>query len=311
MTEKKCLNENEIADFDYIADLYESTGVKLPSNATTTIFVNDKNTNKELFRFIISNVPDKSSSIEIHRCGVYVIRDIFSDAKKGIYKTPQFWIYTYDGKGEILINENDFYPYSPIPRIDSLENYLALTRYHFGRPDHAVVIKNLPQLEDVLVIMPDDIWQKSPKLDKERDIGVVGWSSDGRYLWGGSYGQGQDSAVYFRININDKNKETLEVFPMPDDAIHHGPPRLNTGYIWYIYGPPWVGFYEMSEKIYDEWQKQGKKVHFYLYNLFTKKQILLEVFNDPTWFIKSNWLSDTELQYELPNGEKKIYTIQK
>ena len=87
---KKCLNENEIADFDYIADLYESTGVKLPSNATTTIFVNDKNTNKELFRFIISNVPDKSSSIEIHRCGVYVIRDIFSDAKKEFIRRLNF-----------------------------------------------------------------------------------------------------------------------------------------------------------------------------------------------------------------------------
>lgn len=309
LTHTPCLSEDEFADFDYDVDLYESTGVKLPINTTTRIYVKDKRTNEELFKFVIDNVPVNSPSLEIHKCGVYVIRDPFSDTKKGIYKKPQFWHYTYDGNGRILMNEKDFYPYSPIPRVAPSENYIALSQYYQGHPDQAVVIKNLKssQLEEVLVIKPDDIWQKIPQLNKERNIDVVGWSSDSKYLWGAS--QSQIDTAYFRININDKNKETLEVFPMPDDAVHHGPPRIDTGYIWYVYGAPWVGFYELGEEIYNEWQKQGKKEILFLYNLFTKEKIVLATVDDPRWVFSPRWLSDNELRYQILSGEIKIYEI--
>lgn len=306
-----CLSDNEIADFDYKAGLYDSTGVKLPSNATTTIFIKDKNTNEELFRFTITDVEINSPSLEIHKCGVYVMRNFDFDKKEGIHKRHELWRYTYDKKSEIILtNEVFFKIYGLSFLIDPSENYLTLTRYYQGHPDHAVVVKNLKtsQLEDVLIIRPDDIWQKLLQLRKERDVEAIGWSGDGKYLWGGSQQNLTDTA-YFRININDKNKETLEVFPMPEDAVHYGPPRVDIGYIWYIYGAPWVGFYEMGEKIYDEWQKEGKKEILYLYNLFTKEKITLAAADDPRWTFKPRWLSDNKLRYQIPSGETKIYEI--
>lgn len=307
-----CLADDEIADFDYNLAQYESTGVKLPDNATTTIFVKNKNTNEELFRFTINNVPVHSPSIEIHKCGVYVIRNFDLDEEKGFYKRKELWYYQYDGSKRMLIGnesrKNHLYSFSGF-RVDPSESFLALDRAYLGHSDHAVVIKKLKtsQLEDILTIKPDDIWQRYPQLNKERNIGVVGWSSDGKYFWGAS--QSQTDTTYFRININDKNKESLEVFVMPDDAVHHGPPRLDTGYIWYIYGPPWLGFYELQQEAYKEWKKAGNKKTLFLYNLFTKEKIKLVEVDDPSWNFMPRWLSDTELRYRILPGEIKIYKI--
>lgn len=30
---------------------------------------------------------------------------------------------------------------------------------------------------------------------------------------------------------------------------------------------------------------------------------------EPLWYFKPKWLSETELGYTLPNGEKKVYKI--
>lgn len=309
LTRSSCLTSDEIADFDYNIDLYSSRGVKIPYQSTTTIYIRNKNTNKEIFRFTISDVYTNSDSLEIHKCGVYVIRNFDLDEKKDFYKRHELWRYTFNGEGKILMNNEELLPYDPIVRVDLFENYLALTQYYLGHPDHAIVIKNLkiPQLEDILIIRPIDIWQNSPQLNKERRIGVVGWSKNGKYLWGGS--ESQTDYAYFRINIDDREKKNLEVFPMPDDAVNYGPPQVDTGYIWYIYGPVWTGIHEISEQIYEEWRKENKKENLYLYNLFTKEKFLLSSIDDPSWNFKPKWISDTELEYELPTGERKIYKI--
>jgi len=45
--------------------------------------------------------------------------------------------------------------------------------------------------------------------------------------------------------------------------------------------------------------------------LFTKEDRLIEsTKEDPIWFYKPEWISENELEYELPSGEKKIYNIE-
>jgi hypothetical protein len=311
ITHSTCLSDNEIADFDYDVDLYNNTGIKLPINSTTTIYIKNKDTGQEIFKFLISNVQTGSPSIEVHKCGVYVIRNFDLDEKKGLYKRHELWRYTYDGNSTVILPNDVFLKlYSLNFKVDPTDTFLALQKFYPGHPEAAIVIKNLnsPQLEDVLIISPNDILRKLPQLSKERYIfDVVGWSSDGKYLWGVS--QGTTDTVYFRINIIDKHKENLEVFVMPKDAIHYGPPRVDTGYIWYIYGPSWVGIHEIQEQIYEEWRKENKKKILYLYNLFTKEKIKLAEVDDPAWNFGPRWLSDNELRYQLPSGETKIYKI--
>jgi hypothetical protein len=310
ITHSICLSEGEIADFDYDVELYNSTGIKLPINSTTTIYIKNKETGREIYRFTINNVVTEAATLEIHKCGVYVVRGFDFDEKARFYKIEELWQYGYDGKGKSLIDggrvKRDLYSLVGF-RIDPSESFLALNRAYLGHPDYEIIVKNLKtsNLDDVLIIKPESLWEKLPQLNRERYIfDVVGWSRDGKYLWGGS--ESPTDRVYFRVNVITKE---LEVFVMPKDAIHYGPPRVDTGYIWYIYGPSWVGIHEIQEQIYEEWRKENKKKILYLYNLFTKEKIKLAEVDDPAWNFRPRWLSDNELRYQLPSGETKIYKI--
>ena len=118
---------------------------------------------------------------------------------------------------------------------------------------------------------------------------------------------GANEIAYLRI-LRDLWK--LDVLPVPSGT--SGGTALNPeyGYVTYDTGPGWIGIDVIAEQVYDEWRKEGKKIDFYLYNLFTKEKTLLATIDDPSWSFKPQWLSDTELRYELPTGEKKIYKIE-
>lgn len=47
----------------------------------------------------------------------------------------------------------------------------------------------------------------------------------------------------------------------------------------------------------------------YIENLFIKERRFIASTTEPLWYFKPIWISDTELEYELPSGEKKIYKI--
>ena len=102
-----------------------------------------------------------------------------------------------------------------------------------------------------------------------------------------------------------------EIFEAPQGTMGGDALNPELGYTTYNTGAPWTGSQELNEEIKKQWQEQGKIASFYLYNLFTKKQILLATTTDPIWYFKPRWLSDTELQYYIPSGEKKVYKIEK
>ncbi|OHA46770.1 MAG: hypothetical protein A3A80_02855 [Candidatus Terrybacteria bacterium RIFCSPLOWO2_01_FULL_44_24] len=86
--------------------------------------------------------------------------------------------------------------------------------------------------------------------------------------------------------------------------------NVERGFITYDDGPPWTGVHELSKEIEDQWRQERKEVHFFLYDLINRKQTLLETIDDPSWFFQPKWISGIELQYTMPSGEKKTYTIQ-
>ena len=307
-----CLADDEYVDYPINRQYPEYQKV---AQIPVVISVRNKTTKNVKLSFTVENVPSaESEQLELHKCGVYILREF----QQGQLWSRELWRYDYSGQGnkllillqtqngEIIKTGPQFYAYF---YIDPDEKYLALDLGPLGSSNQAMIVKNLasPDLPDVLTVTGQDILKAAPSLSQNRSAEPVGWSSDGRYLWGGSGEIDQSNTVYFRINIHDKSN--LEVFPMPSDAVYFGPPKLDTGYIIYVYGPPFTGISEETKIVNDEWKKAGKSKSLFLYNLFTKTKILVAASDDPGWYFDEHWLSDTQLQYTLPSGEKKVYTI--
>jgi len=290
-----CLLDNEVVEYRI------EKRKDAPSSAD--VFIKEKDTNKQIFKFRISNiVPDHYYSYEAHRCGIYMVREFNYDYKRE-KPLPGFkmevWRYSYDGVGKKIVEENDF-------RIDPTESYIVLIKSYLGKPDYALVIKDLKTQEDVFVLKYSDLINKYSAPQGYLRLGR--WTDDGKYLWGTLFIGAFDTA-YYRIEAGNWQ---AKVFSPPPD-MPSGAERTTSfaGYIAYADFPTFFGIDIIAKQEQERFKQEEKEKHLYVYNLFTKEKELLATVADPAWNFKPNWLSDTELQYELPTGEKKIYRINK
>jgi len=318
-----CLSDNEQADFkikrlgEYPSDDYDRGFIE--------IAVKKINTNQEISRFKIDNIinPSHYHLMELHKCGVYVLKTFNFDYKSSKALTGfkrEIWYYDYNGKGESIIflsGESksgvldsagvpgklySFYYFSDF-RIDPRESYIVLEQSYLGKDDYAIVIKDLNSKEDVFILFAKSIFEQYPNIAGNFDM--LEWSEDSRYFWG-NISDGAYVNAYFRIGIQDWK---YDIFEVSDGAMGGMPLNVNIGYVPIQPGLVWTGDAELTQELKEKDKKEGKKSSLYLYNLFTKEKILIEAINEPQFFFKPKWLSDTELKYELPNGEKKIYKI--
>lgn len=281
--------------------------------ADLIITVKDKFTKEYLFSFKVDNIFKNYHPIELHQCGIYVIKEFNFDFKK--FKpllgfSVELWKYQYNGNGEkilILAGENEhneamvYYSYDF--RIDNSEKYLALEKGYLGKEDYSLVIKDLNTQKDIFVLLAEEIFKQYPNI--AGNFGLDQWTKDSRYFWGdifdGAYVNG-----YFRI---DTQNWKVDIYEAPDGAMGGSPLNINTGYLPIQPGQVWTGDYQLTEELKEQYKKESKKFELYLYNLFTKEKTFIETTDEPLFWFKPKWLSDTELEYELPNGEKKVYQI--
>jgi len=276
---------------------------KKDSPSSAIVYIKEKDSNKQIFKFQIENIiPNHYYPYEAHKCGIYLVREFNYDYIKG--KTlPDFrmevWRYTYNGVGEKLVEESDF-------RVDSTETYLVLEQSYLGQPDYAIVIKSLKSsnLKDTFVLKYDDLINKYSAPQGNLSLGR--WRDNGRYFWGNIF-MGAETLAFFRIEVGSW---ITEVFVVPKEASTVENISENGEYITYNNGPGWIAIDEDAQRIYEEWRKEGKKVSLFIYNLFTKEKVKLATTDNPEWNFNSQWISDTELQYEMPDGEKRIYKIE-
>ncbi len=298
-----CLLDNEVADYKI-----EQKGISL---ADMIVIVSDKNTKKEVASFEINNIFETSTSIELHRCGLYVIKMFNYDprkAKQEVGYRDELWKYNYGGEGKSLIllaeKPREFISYySPDFRVDPEEIYIVLEQGYLGKSNYALVVKNLVTKNDAFILPLQEIANKYPYA--LGSFNMREWTKNGQYFWGDVFVEANVLA-FFRI---ERDAWKIDVFPVLQGTM--GGTALNSelGYITYDDGPPWTGDLELDKIYKEQWGKEGRKVHFYLYNLFTKEQILLATIDDPLWSFKPEWLSDTEFEYYIPPGERKIYEI--
>ncbi|MFH0776436.1 MAG: hypothetical protein V1936_02385 [Patescibacteria group bacterium] len=308
--EWRCLGDNEEAGFyDRLAQFKIAEGI--PEKYPLEIFIRDKTTKAELSKFRVEDIKESYHPVEVRICGVYVLRQFNYDSKKSeknIGYRNEFWRYDYLGVGEklVLLSEKpDEYVsyYNSDFRVDPLERYVVLEKGYLGEKDYALIIKDMGTKEDVYTLSYQKLFQEHPEITG--GFNMRDWSADGRYFWGDIF-YGADVSAYFRI---DTQNWTYELFDAPEGQM--GGEQLNTenGWVTHHTDLVWTGFADMQEDIKTEHRQQGIGTKFYLYNLLTGEKVLVYETDEPMWFTKPKWLSATEVEYELPSGEKKIYKL--
>lgn len=305
-THPPCLGDNEVTTFQFHGNRTTAT--------SADVIISNKITGEELSRFRIDDLVPHYYSYEFHKCGTYVIRQ-FNYNIKTRRATPHYrielWRYNYTGRGEtvLLFSETDdkgIYTsyFDDDFRIDPQEIYIALEYRYPDSSDYDLGFRDFNNKTDNFILSRQSLLKRYPEL-----IGYLGlerWTKNGDYFWG-DLSIGADEIAYIRI-LRDIWK--FDVLPVPGGTLGGTAFNPEFGYVTYDTGPGWIGIDVIAEQVYEEWRKAGKKVDFYLYNLFTKEKTLLTTTDNPAWSFKPQWISDTELQYELPTGEKKIYKIE-
>ena len=308
-----CLADDEVASY----------GIKKEEDLTYSetvviISVKNKNTSLEKYNFKIYNVRENYHPVEIHRCSVYVARRFNYDPEKSKqeygYRT-EIWQYKYDGKGIklLLSSEKDkdgifkFY-YSSDFRVDPSENYIALEYVgvkdgDLYSPNNSIVIKNLKTKEDAFVLPFQKITDKYP--DLVGSIGLREWTEDGRYFWGNIF-VGANALGFFRI---DTITWKADIFSAPENVMGGDALNFNTGYITVHPYNEWYGIYEIEQIEKEKMRKEGIGSEIYVESLIAGKRYFVDEIDEPLWFFKPKWISNTELEYYFPSGEKRVYEI--
>ena len=305
LIERTCLSDNEHADY------------KLTDNQKTedsaVIIVKDKDTGNEKLQFTIhiSNA-NHYHPLELHKCGIYAVRTFGYDFERSVVLNDyrrELWKYSYDGAGgkkifsdpSKLSTENilgDF-------RVDPNENYLTLLRGYLGSTDYAIVVKDLKSSENIFILTMAEI--KSESIELVGNIQFDDWTKDGRYLWVKTH-QGAVTLGFIRINVTNWNVDLLKA---PEDVLGGDALNLENGWITVHPSNIWFGSADLDEEERERRRKGGIGTDLYIENLFTKERRFVTHTDEPLWYFKPKWLTDTELQYTLPSGEAKIFTIPK
>lgn len=278
------------------------------------VVIKNKNNDKEIFRFVIDSALPVYDTVQPRKCALYVVRGFNFDYKR--YQPlrgfrVELWRYKYNGEGELLLalagEDNEGKPtvyYSYEYQTDFLEKLIALIEGYLGDVDkYAALMWDVESRKGIFPLKYTDIVSSHPLL--EGNLGLEGWTKDSRYFWGRTF-IGANVLGFFRV---ERDTWKVDILPAPEGTQGGDALNVENGYVTYNTGPGWIGIQEVAEEVYDEWRKEGKIVELYVYNLFTKEKTLLATSSDPSWWGGPRWISDTELEYELPDGEERIYKI--
>lgn len=301
-----CLAEDETASYTI------TNNEKMGQVSTANIVIHNKVTQQEVSRFTIEvPTPTHYHPIEIRKCSIYAFRSFGYNYKTrnatSDYKF-ELWKYKFNGSGESLIllsGPVSGSGYQVDFNLDPDERYLVLIRGYLGSPDHALVIKDLRTMEDKIVLFPDELKKNDPSIQLG-DFDFLSWTPDGRYFWGTLFDGALDIA-YIRI---DTHTWQYEVYPAPMD-IPAGAERGTSlaGYLAYADFQTFFGIDIVEQDEQEQFKKEGRVKHLYLYNFRTKEKILLATTKDPAQRFNIHWVSDTQLEYTTSSGAKKVYEI--
>ncbi|MCK4553953.1 hypothetical protein KAU19_03245 [Candidatus Parcubacteria bacterium] len=312
-TEWKCLRDDEEAGFYSKWEGFDTDS--LPEKYPLEVIIRDKVSKAIKNKIIIvDKIRENSYSAQVRKCGIYVMRMFNYDSsktKQNVGYKNEIWRYDYLGQGELLIllseKPKEFISYySPVFRVSSNEQYITLTSGTLYDDDYSLTIKDLNTKEDVFILKMSDIAQRYYNSDSPfGNFDMKEWTSNSQYFWG-QIAAAANNIGYFCV---DTENWTYEFYESPQGQMGGEKLNIETGWVTHHTDLVWTGVHQLTEELKEERREQGIGTKFYLYNLFTKKKILVYETDEPIFFTKPEWISDTEVEYELPNGEKKIYKL--
>ncbi len=307
-TRSPCLRNDEIATYE-VKKRKRNMG---DTEADVIISIRDKNNGLIKNSFQINDLFN-DHSFEVHKCGVYVLR-MFNYNPEKTKQEPgykdELWRYDYNGKGEPLLlfaeKPKEFIAYyDPVFRVSPDEIYIVLVRGgYLERPDYALVIRNLNLKTDDFVLPRQFLLEQHPEF-----IGLFSlrtWTKDGSFFWA-DLSTTANVEAFLRIL---RNSWKVDVLFAPEDVLGGDALNLEKGLITVHPGNVWYGIDVMTEQEKERRRAQGIGTELYIQDLFTGKRYFIDKTDEPLWFFKPQWFSDTELEYKLPTGEKKIYNIE-
>ena len=306
-SDQYCLADDEIAS--YLLSKEYPSEAKVPQSPIV-IQVADKDTGKEKFSFQIDDTESvHHHSVELHECWVYVMRTFNYDPKKSKqdpgYK-KELWKYDYNGDGKMIVllaeKPKEFISYYSYDfRVDSTEKYIVLEKGYLGKDDYALVIKNLETKEDIFVLPIKEITDKYP--DIAGSVRLNEWTDNGRYFWFDLH-IGAMRLGFVRV---DTATWKTDIFPAPENALGGDALNFDTGYVTSHLGYIYFGVYELEQEEKEERRKKGIGTELYVESLITGERYFVDKTEEPLWFFKPKWISETELEYYLPSEEKKVF----
>ena len=299
--EVECLNNNLVATFQikHIPESLEHVIINVPGS-------------NDFSKLIYKDVSRNYHPVELHKCHFYLIREFnykFSTKQDPGYAS-ELWQYNYKGVGEKLLQftnvgdsgKKNFY-FTRDFRVDPSEKFIVLEIGYGGDESNLIVIKSLKSLSNPFTISLAEIERINPKVIG--NFGFGEWSKNGRYFWGEVF---QAAYTIGFIRVDTKNW-SYEVFAAPENTMGGDKLNPNNGYITYSPQSFWSGVAEVDEEERERRRVEGVRSQMFVHNLLTGKDTLVVEDEDPLWFFRPKWLSDTELQYTLPSGETKTFTI--
>ncbi|MFH1162239.1 MAG: hypothetical protein V1696_03120 [Candidatus Jorgensenbacteria bacterium] len=303
-----CLADDEMVEYDRIS---QHLLITQPKDMSPVIYVRNKTTGETTVSFRLDDVMVFGHPMEIHNCGVYVVRAFNYDpqkAKQEIGFRDELWKYDYRGEKKMLIllseKPKEFIDYYGLEfRVAPTETYVSFIRGYLGKADYAIVIKDLNALRDILTLTIAEIEKRNP--DLVQDIAFDDWTNDGRYFWVHTH-YGANTLGFIRIDMETK---TFDLFPAPKDVLGGDALNLEKGLITVHPGNVWFGIAQVEEQEKAKRRAQSIGTELYVENLFTHERQFVASTAEPLHYFKPKWISDTELEYSLPSGETKMYTI--
>lgn len=227
------------------------------------------------------------------------------------------WRYSYTGEGEKVLDftrrkdeYNSYFIYNLGYSVDPNERFIALSHgFMSGGEEYKGIllyVKNIETLKDVAVVdLKNDIFEKNPEIYGDVLFENAHWSDDGIYFLV-PFNDQADVTGYVRVNLKDGSYQVYNSYlgTMAGDQFN-----VNTGWTTFDDGPEWSGWKQIEEEVRDEWRKEGMKVNFGIYNIYTKEKRIIEHVNDTTHWHEPRWIDDNTLEYLSVSGEKKVYKI--